>query len=411
MIWKKTFYISIISIAALFLLTSCKSNSGSTSGPNHFSIYLGEFKSREQVDKFKSKLNPKLLDSLRVKKIDKNKFTLLYGHYSSSFEAGRAAFNFYLDSLITHYKIIDEGTPTLDNFANILFIAKYLEKPTVYSLNLVTKQTEIAWSRFTCQVVALNQTKDHEKAYISTVAGIDKQSGFSSIHGIRIFLYRRDEDEDEEIVDWEEGTQLYTYWEHEDTLKINHSFIDEADPKNVIQKIYAYNNDGKLENTKTRKYNLLKNGFPSIPRRTPNYASPNKRFQLRTVYSQGQYYFYIKDYDQHSEELIASSRRSVNDARWSIDSRYLFIVTDNIATTKSKTEPTGELLVINVVERKLQRVFTGYRFENMLIQGRLLLYDKQFNQNSQISIYDYTKDRNYYTISMSGGCGLNNLPY
>jgi hypothetical protein len=406
---KRRSIISVIILIALLLLTLCEYNSKNPIDQFHYSILLGEFKNYEAAEKYKAKLSTILFDKLRITRISENKYELFCGNYPSSIEAGKNAFNFYLDSLITSYKITNDDKPTFDEYSNILFVAKYLERPTVYNFNLLTKQTEVAWSRYSSQVVALNQTKDFKKAFVTTVLGYNKLGGFPSINNIKMYLYRREEDEDEQIINLGGGNQLYTYWENEDTLKLNHSFIDTTNPKNVIHKIYSFDTNGKQTEVKTRSYDLLANGFPAIPKRIPFYYSFNKRFQLRTVYSQGNYYFYLKDYNKRSEELIASTKNTISDARWSDDSKYLFIITDNAVITKLKTESTGELLVINAFENKLQRTFTKYQFDNILIHGRLLLYDKKLNQSSQIGIYDFIKDKDYYTISMNGGCGLNNL--
>ena len=363
-----------------------------------YSILLGEFKNQEEALKIKPILENKLNTILRIEKSNKNKYQLLFGNYVSSFEAGETAFEFYSNSLIKNYQIVRNGKPVEDLFTNVLFVAKYLGRPS-------------EWSKWKRKVISLNHSIDNQNVFITTVLGYERQSGFTYIHEARIYFLNRVNDQVDELAELGEGVQLYTYWELSDTFKVNFSMLDSLNTKIVIQNIYPFDINGKSGLIKKRKFDLLKHGFPSVPRRNPVESSPNKEFQFRNIRSGGESNIYLKNLKQRSEELVVTTKKNINDARWSKDGNYLFLITDNLtAESKSiKAEKTGELIIIDAFKLKIVRIFSGFHFENVLVHGKLLFFDERLKDIAQIAVYDYTRDKLLNTITMYGGCGLNNL--
>ena len=398
----------------MILAVACKNNDSGDDKSKRFpySIFIGNFKNLEDAVSLKSKLSRELLSQSRIEKLDEENFQLLYGNYSSSYEAGKTAFEFYRDSLIPDYKIVRSRNVILDEYANVLFVARFEGRLSVFSFNLISKKIYPEWSRWGRKVVSLNLSKDNRTAFITTALGYGRHQGISYVHEARVFLLKREEEQTDELAELGNGVQLYTYWEKEDLFNVNFSSIDSIYSNIVLQNILSFDKNGKITAEKKRNFDLLKQGFPFPPDRTPVYFSSNKRFQLRTVYSQGESFFYVKDLKEHSEELIASSKNKIFDCRWSDDGNYLFIVNDNSApkSNKRKSEPTGELIVIDAVQKKAIKIFQGFRFENLLVHGKLLFFDKRLTQVAQIAVYDFAKNEIYYTISVEGGCGLNNLP-
>ena len=378
----------------------------------HYSILLGEFNSQEEAVKIKPILESKLNSVLRIEKSNKNKYQLLFGNYVSSFEAGETAFDLYSNSLIKDYKIVHNGKLEEDFFTNVIFVAKYLGRPSVYSYNLLTKQISVEWSKWKRKVISLNHSIDNQSAFITTALGYERQRGFTFIHEAGICFFNKVSGQTDELADLGEGIQLYSYWELSDTFKVNFSMLDSINSRIVIQNIYPFDINGKLGLVQKRKFDLLKNGFPSIPKRNPVEYSPNKEFQFRNVRLGSESNIYLKNLKQHSEELVVTTQRNINDARWSKDGNYLFLITDDQVTgSKSiKTEKTGELIIIDAFKKKIVKIFSGFHFENVLVHGKLLFFDERLKDIAQIAVYDYTRNKLLNTITMYGGCGLNNLP-
>ena len=414
MIWKLKHIIKFLLVLTFILFISC-TESEKKNGNNKqksYSIFLGEFKNQDEVEKYRLSLNSILWNELRIEKIYDRNYKLFYGKYPSSFEAGQAAFDFYSNLLIKKYTITRNGKPTLDEYANILFVARYLDKPSVFNFNLLTNQTEVIWSEYGKKVVSLNPSADHNSIFITTANRYGIHSGLRYIYDARVFLMKREEEQIGEAVNIGSGVQLYTFWENKDTFKVNLTFVDSVDSRVVVQKVFPFDLKGISGEVKKRSFDLIRDGFPAPPRRFPIEISPNKRFRFREVTSQGESYIYLRDFNEKSEQLTVSTKRGIKDGRWSNDGNYLYIITepDTVGSMKPKTELSGELYVIDAVKKKLIRIFTGFRYENILVHGKLLFFDERSNKISQIKVYDCKHDKVLHTISMYGGCGLNNLP-
>ncbi|PKL84194.1 MAG: hypothetical protein CVV24_01085 [Ignavibacteriae bacterium HGW-Ignavibacteriae-3] len=410
--WKNISAFGMIVVILALVFCAEKENTGFKDKQKPYSILLGEFERRNQIENFRSALNTVLYNDLRIEKIYDRNYKLYYGRFSSSFQAGQTAFDLFTQKIIKkNYKITRDGKPVFDSYANVMFVSKYLERPSVFSYNLLNNQTEIEWSNYGTKVISLNHSSDHSTAFITTARSYGNQRGMHFVNGVKVFLFRPEEELNLEIESLGNGVQLYTYWENRDTFKVNLSRIDTINSRTVIQKIHSYDLKGKTGKTLERKYDLLSGGFPAPPSRTPIFISPNSRFRFREVYSQGESYIYLRDFDEKSEQLTLTLRGKILDARWSDDGDYLFIITEykNEKERNLKFTSSSELFVIDAVTKKLVRTFSGFDYENILVHGKLLFFDERSDNTSRIAIYNYNRDKIIHTITMYSGCGLNNL--
>ncbi len=396
----------------LFASIACTDSSENNAKQKSYSIFLGEFKTQDKFEEFKMALNPILWDQLRIEKIYDRNYKLYYGKYSSSFEAGKDAFDFYSNSLIKKFKITRDGKPTLDEYSNVLFLSRYLDRPSVFNFNLITKQTEVEWSESGKKVVTLNHSDDHNSAFITTANRYGIQTGLRYIYNARVMLLKREEEQNQELAVLGKGVQIYTLWENRDTFKVNFTFIDSVDSRVAVQKIFPFDLNGKAGIIQKRSFNLIRDGFPAPPRRLPIEISPNNRFRFREVSSQGESYIYLRDFNEKSEQLTVTTKLKIIEGRWSEEGNYLYLVArpNGVGPQKQKSEPTGELFIIDAVQKKLVRKFSDFRYENLLVHGKLLFFDERSDKISQIKVYDSKHDKILHIISMFGGCGLNNLP-
>lgn len=403
---------TLFAVLSFGVLISCSKPNPEVVEAKLYSILLGEFSKYENAEEFKSKLSDDISKQIRIDKVDSKKFQVSLGRFSSSFDAGREAFKLYEDALIKQYTITKNGNETVDEFGEVLFVSNYEGRKSVYSFNLTTKKVKVVWSRWGNRVISLNQFKDRKKSFITTALGYDKQTGFPNIKEPRVFLLDREKIYPEEISELDDCVQLYTYWENNDTFKVNISYVDTVDSHIIHQKIFPFSLDGKSGDVKQRSFDILKHGFPQPPKRNPVFNSPNGQCQLRTGSNSGKLNLFIKSFKDRSETLVASTENEIMDARWSDDGDFLFIVTERkpLINALTKTPLAGELLIINTKEKKLIKMFTASKYENLLVQGKFLFFDERFKNTTQIRVYDYFKNSDYYTISLPGGSGLINLP-
>ena len=401
-------------VLLILCLSSCD---GKISQKNYaklhpYSILLEKYDNLNQANKFISDAGEELKKIAYVEQIEGGRYEVLVGQYSNSLDAGEFAYNLVIKGIIKKFIIVHDKHEVLDEFNNVLFISRYEGRPSVFNYNLISKGNNVIWSKWGHKVTSLTLSKNCNSLFFITTTGSGIIRGIPYIHGATLFHLNREQNKTDELTNIGDGYQLYSYWATNDTFKVNFSFIDDFDPKIVNQKIFSFDSLGNQCNAKVRKYNLLKDGFPSIPARIPIYYSPNHNFILKILYDdQNESNYYIKDIQEHSEILIVSGKQRIRDACWSKDGNYLFILTYNstIYSSKKRVESTGELWIIDAVHKKRLKVFAGYQFENLLVHGKFLFFDERLNNLAKICIYNYSEDKVFDTISFPAGCGLNNL--
>ncbi|MEW6654034.1 MAG: hypothetical protein AB1394_11285, partial [Bacteroidota bacterium] len=167
---------------------------------NPYSVLLGNFKTYEQALKFKVNLSDSIRAHSRLESTAKKSYKLLYGKYSTSYDAGEKGFDLFLQKRIKNYEISRNGQRVLDEFVNVPFIGFYLGKPALYNYNLKTKQTEILWSRFNKKVLSVRLTKKAKSVFIITAETITKNIYQSSLKETSLHFLRRNEDESEVLM-------------------------------------------------------------------------------------------------------------------------------------------------------------------------------------------------------------------
>ncbi|MDP2038653.1 MAG: hypothetical protein Q8L04_14815 [Ignavibacteria bacterium] len=379
---------------------------------NPYSISLGRFKTYEQALKFKLKLSDSVRAHLRLESVEKERYKLFYGKYPSAYSAGEKAFELYKKSLVKDYEINRNGQRVLDEFANVPFIAYYLGKPAVFNYNVKTKSTEILWSRSNRKVLSLNVAQNAESVFIITAESMSKRNNISLIQNAMLYILHRNEDETEELMQIGNINQLYTYWDQPDTFRVNVTFPDSNNSRIIYQRIASWDSYGKKGKLTERSFDLLLQGFPVQPKRKPELLSPSGQFQIRIAKNNGRQYFYLKNFPDKSEILFTSSQGEVEDIRWSLDSRYIFIQTKvlPIQGKKNGASPGQQIIIYDTKVQKVTRILEGSGFRNLLVRGKLLFFDEHLNGANHIAIVDLAIQSRYDSINMPGGCALNSLP-
>lgn len=371
-----------------------------------FSIALGEFTTFEEASKFKSSVDFSLWRELTIKQTEENLFFLLYGNFESSFEAGMKGFELYQEYLLRNYKIFFEENYTADNFANVLFVAKYQGRPSVYSYNLIKNKAALLWSRWGRKVVSLNHSDDRNSVFITTALGYGVRGGFPYITDARLYKYSSVLNRVDEIDVFGNGLQIYTYWETSDTFKVNFTKPDSIHSDIMVQKIYSYDIEGFPAVQLKRDFNLIKEGFPKPPAVQNPFFSPNNSFGIREVIENGINYLYIRDLKNSSEILLTDYKGKLNKVLWSDNEDFLFMILEQ----HGSLDKQQKLMVVDTKEKKSKRIFQGIGSNNLLLNGNLLFFDRQIQGVSQINIYDIKTDSIYSKIQIEGGCALNKLP-
>ena len=317
----------------------------------------------------------------------------------------------FADSIISSYSITYNNKKVYDGFANVLFLGYYFGRPSVYSYNLVTKRKTLEWSRWGKKVFTLNPNENNISAFITTTGGIYKKGSFPLLRDVQIYQLKFNDDQTIELEKLGDGAQLYTYWNKNNLFGVNFTKLDTLNPRKIEQIIYSFDKNGLSKPVEKRRYDLLKDGFPFPAEKIPLFNSPGGRFRLRLVSSNNLIDIYLKDFEERSEQLIISTSNRIKDVRWSNNQNFAFVVTEKIDNKRKAGKPAAdELIILNAISKKTTKIFSGYRFENLLVHGKLLFFDERLDNIAQIAVYDYVKDKFITTVTNYGGCGLNNLP-
>lgn len=231
------FYKRIFTVILLTILCGCDPKPLSINQESDYTICLGEFNSQEEAEIFRSKTDFRLWRELKIVQIEENRFVLLFGSFKSSYDAGEKAFDLLTNHVIDNYKIFYNNDYTRDNFANIIFIAHYQSRPSLYSFNLISKKYQAMWSRWGRKVITVNHSYDRSAVFITTALSYGKVSGLPYLKDARLNYYSSKNDRVDEIAELGTGLQLYTYWENKDTFKINLTFPDSLNSEIIRQKI------------------------------------------------------------------------------------------------------------------------------------------------------------------------------
>lgn len=400
----------VIKIILLFfasvLILSCNEIKLEEEASDKYSINLGEFKTYEDADIFKSKLDLQLWRDLKIEQADQNRFLLLYGNYSSAFDAGKNAFVLLSDSLINNYKVVKNLANINDPYSNVLFIAKYQSRPSVYSYNVLKKKSKLIWSRWGRKVLSINHSDDRSSVFILTALGYGKQGGFPYVRDVRLYIYNSEKDQIDEIEEFSNGLQIYSYWENSDTFKVNFTKPDSIHTEKIVQTIFSFDKTGKKTKSVNREFLLTRDGFPKPPLQKLQLFSPAGTYQVRITEDDNKKSIYLRDQKKRAELMIIETEEDIKKLRWSPDEKYIFF----ILIEKNKPNIVkNELMIINTDEKIVKRTFRGPIFKNLLLQGNLLFFDQQFEGISQITIYDFVTDIIFDEIRIAGGCGINDL--
>lgn len=391
----------------LFILTCCKPVE-TESEIEGFSICLGEFPDFDQAELFKSKLDIQLWSRIIVKSHDE-RHLLLIGSFDSSFDAGNEALDLFRKGLISNYKIFENGKFVYDDFTNVMFVARYQGRPSVYSYNMMTRKSKLFWSRWGRKVISLNHSADRSYLFFVTALGYGKQGSFPYVRDARVYRFKSSTEEVDELTELDTGLQLYTYWDAKDTFKVNFTKPDSINPDILIQEISSYLYDGNAVDLKKRTFSLTRDGFPKPPSIQPQLLSGSMTKSIRLARHENQSYVYLRDLKEGSEVLIGSFSGELFDAKWSLDDNHLFLIVRNKISKKGKTEDQQDLMVIDAAQKKLVRTFHSSYYQNLLVHGNFLFFESRSGTDSFITVYDYLNDDIFDEIRLPGGCGINNL--
>jgi hypothetical protein len=406
------FIIFFVLLVSIFILLRYYSGQVSIRRDGYYEIssrIKGEYSKAEEV---KNKLSSRVESQAVIERVSKNVYDVVFGKYSNTYDAGRAAFNLFADSLIANYDIMLDGKETVDTYTNLLFVSRDEERTSVYSFNLVNKKITQVWGDWGEDVVSMEQSPDKNICFFLTVNGYGKKSSMSYLNDARLYNFNREQDRIKMVEYLRSGIQYYSYWNAKNRFMTSFTSLDSSNNQNVNQSIAVYDTAGGRVQYIQKKFNLLKDGFPNPPKRKLDYTSTmNKYIVFGKEGKEKEKEIYIKRTYTEEGYLIVKTKGDLSDIAWSNDDKYLFFIYSDVKEIPKKKPKTERFLIIyDADSKKIIRKFDSKDFRFLSVFGRLLAIENGSGADSEIMLYDYLKDDIFQDLSINGGCAIKNLP-
>lgn len=333
------------------------------------------------------------------------------GKFLSPFDAGYAAFNLLMDSVITGYKIFRGKEEVNDTYSEVVVVGKYLnDRPALYSFDLKTKKYKLLWSKWGKKIVSFINTPDASGAYFITVLSIVGKGTFPSVRDARLFFLDREDNSVRQLEKFGKGAQIFSDLKRDSIFEFSFSNIDTVSPSIINQRIVKYDLRGEKLGERASKFDLFTDGFPLPPPTLLKLKSPADNNGVEFGDLEGSTGIFIRDKDGR-RHYITTTDDSVKYFDWTRDGNFLFIITEPSDTVgMGEGQLINAVFIINATEKKLVNVFVGEWITYFALHGRFLLFDEGFDENATIIFYDYLNNTIYHKLKIPGGCGVKNIP-
>lgn len=302
--------------------------------------------------------------------------------------------------------------PTINEF---LFVGVINDKAGLYKYNLSSKTQTKYWGSDKDDVVDFSYSNDLKAAFMMTAKEHGKKGVFPFVDKVKLYFVNQDSSAPAFVEEIGSGLQVFALWETDSVFKVVLNFMDVSVGKYVDQYIKRYNYFGKKLSDEKKRFELAKDGFPKIPTSEKKLTSPNLKYSLQQFDSVFTEIYLVDNSDKQKKALITKQNQKLNFVDWTIDNKFLIFTTLDISPmNESLYEPepnTSKLFIYSLSEKKLVKSFDGGGIKNFLLLGNILIFDDGFKEKSKIFIYNLKSHKITDSISVTGGCGLKNIPF
>jgi hypothetical protein len=305
------------------------------------------------------------------------------------------------------------------NLNEFYFVGMYGKDPAIYKFISKSRQNGTReknfskfWSKKDEKVVKLSYSPDKKSIFFLTADDFGKKDVLPFINGIKLYSINPDSSKVKFIKKIGSGLQVFTIWGQDNTFRIILNSFDRNSADFVNQQTFIINETGKLVNTYSKKFNILKEGYPQIVEKSSITSSPGSKYSIFAVDST-QTYIYFQSNSDGKEELITSTNQRLAQADWSPDEKYLIFSTIN-TSKKSKYLNDGilnksKIFIYSTNKKELINTFELGGIKSFFITGDLFIFDNGIQKNSFIEIINYKTLERFYSIHLKDGCGLKSI--
>ncbi|RJP68929.1 MAG: hypothetical protein C4539_08325 [Ignavibacteriales bacterium] len=409
---KKKIYIFL-----LLLFTGCGRQAEiGFIGPQHKDIFFIEANKFHNVNDAKvfaenlqSKVEKKIYlrsDSSKAGKF----YSVCVGDFGSSYSAGEYAFNLFGNE-DKSYELIQNGLYAYDEFANILYVGNAGGSPSIYNYNIKMKKTELLWKENHGRVIDFSYKVKAQANFFVTVKSIGRKTIFPFINQIKLYRIIQSTGKIDMIKEFGDAVQLTTNREDDNVIKVTLVSLDERVSTFVNERTAVVNSAGRLMVDQNKTYDLVKENFPVLSRPSIKLSSAISKYSVLDSVFNDKHNFYLRVHSK--KHYLFSTTQALNQVEW-IDDDYLVLSTLNVnplnKTIRTRKPNTSNLVIVDLDKKKIMADWTGGGYKNFIVKGKFLYFDNDFGRFSKIYVYNLHGKKMYDTITVKGGCGLQNLP-
>lgn len=319
-----------------------------------------------------------------------------------------------------HRKPLQKDSTELENHLTrqtineFLFVGVVNNNVGLYKYNLSSKTQTKYWNSTNENVIDFSYSNDLKAAFMLTAKDHGKKGVFPFVDKVKLYFVIQDSAAPALVEEIGSGLQVFAFWETDSVFKVVLNFMDVSVGKYVDQFIKRYNYLGKKLSDEKKRFELAKDGFPKIPTSDKKLTSPNLKYSLQEFDSVFTVIFLVDNSNKQKKFFITKQNQKLNFVDWTLDNKFLIFTTLDISPmneTLYEPEPnTSKLFIYSLSEKKLVKSFEGGGIKNFLLGGNILIFDDGFKEKSKIFIYNFKPQKITDSISVTGGCGLKNIP-
>ncbi len=299
------------------------------------------------------------------------------------------------------------------DFHSFIFTGMAARKPSLYEYNVMNNSFSLFWKGDSEEIVDLSYSPGHTSAFFLTASSQGKEGIFPFIKNARLYVIPDSASHPAFVRDIGSGIQIFSRWESENVFRIILNSWDEKISTYIDQKTIIFNIFGRVLQEENQVYDITSNGYPRLPRSSPDTLSPSGIYQISYRENRPDSVFLIERKTKKTDFMM-SIFKPVNEITWSDDREMLFISTLDVTAANTSIftgQPnTSSLYAYSIDRQKVIKKWTGGGFKNFFTIGDFLIFDDGFGRNSSIYIYNFQKDKIIKQIKIKGGCGLRGIP-
>ena len=311
-------------------------------------------------------------------------------------------------------KPVANETLIKEDTTQFIFVGMIGEKAGLYQYDFENKKPKKFWFSPSEQVVELSFSENRKAAFFLTARSYGKRGVFPFITRVKLYSIDLDSTKVKFITNIGGGMQVFTEWVDSNNFKVALNSIDIKVSEYINQRTFIFNRFGKVLLNEKKIYNFVKEGYPSLPKKSINLESSKLNGELKVVEKGEDKLLYLQKDSDDNLKFICKDNKKLRDVVWDYNSFDLIFSTADVTpgneTIYSKDPQTSSLYVYSIKEDSIDGKWDGGGYKNFFIQNDKLFFDTGFKENSRIIIFDLNNNSPVDSIKISGGCGLENIP-